>query len=69
MFFNRIFIPLLLLELLLLLVTSFTYFLLVRFWNINLPEWVLWLIPLALSLFFLKVIIVFLMQSNKILDQ
>ncbi len=55
MFFNRIFIPLLLLELLLLLVTSFAYFLLVRFWNINLPEWVLWLIPLALSLFFIYI--------------
>ena len=55
MFFKRIFIPLLLLELLLLLFTSVAYFLLVRFWNINLPEWVLWVFPLALSLVFIYI--------------
>lgn len=55
MFFKRIFLPLFLLELLLLLLTSLANFLLVRFWNINLPEWVLWMFPIALSLLFVYI--------------
>ncbi len=50
MFFKRIFFPLFILELILLLVCSLFYYLIISSWNINPPEWLAWVIPVITSI-------------------